>query len=76
MNTLLIFTAIPTVFLVFYRFKAISNQEAQKSSAEWNNIKKSLPSEIPTDRRIQSRMGYGLNGFLLFGANTNSFLDW
>jgi hypothetical protein len=36
----------PTVFLVFYRFKAMSDQEAQKSSAEWNDLKKSLPSDV------------------------------
>jgi hypothetical protein len=28
--------ATPTAFLVFYRFKAMSDQEAKKSSAEWN----------------------------------------
>ena len=38
--------ATPTVFLVFYRFKAMSDQEAQKSSAEWNDLKKSLPSDV------------------------------
>jgi hypothetical protein len=27
-------TTTPTPFLVFYRFKAMSDQEAQKSSAE------------------------------------------
>jgi hypothetical protein len=34
-------SAIPTAFLVFYRFKAMSDQEARKSSAEWNDLKKS-----------------------------------
>jgi hypothetical protein len=38
--------ATPTAFLVFYRFKAMSDQEAQKSSAEWNDLKKSLPSDV------------------------------
>jgi len=39
-------TTTPTPFLVFYRFKAMSDQEAQKSSAEWNDLKKSLPSDV------------------------------
>jgi hypothetical protein len=38
--------ATPTMFLVFYRFKAMSDQEAQKSSAEWNDLKKSLPFDV------------------------------
>jgi hypothetical protein len=38
--------ATPTAFLVFYRFKAMSDQEAQKSSAQWNDLKKSLPSDV------------------------------
>jgi hypothetical protein len=61
--------ATPTAFLVFYRFKAMSDQEAQKSSAEWNDLKKSLPSDV--------RLAGEYNGFLLFEAdNTNSFFDW
>ena len=38
--------ATSTAFLVFYRFKAMSDQEAQKASAEWNDLKKSLPSDV------------------------------
>jgi hypothetical protein len=38
--------ATPTAFLVFYRFKAMSDHEAQKSSAQWNDLKKSLPSDV------------------------------
>lgn len=33
-------TTTTTAFLVFYRFKAMSDQVAQKSSAEWNDLKK------------------------------------
>ena len=70
-------TTTPTVFLVFYRFKAMSDQEAQKSSAEWNDLKKSLPSEVRLAGEYIHAWGTEYNGFLLFEAdNTNSFLDW
>jgi hypothetical protein len=46
MTTTTTTTTTPTPFLVFYRFKAMSDQEAQKSSAEWNDLKKSLPSDV------------------------------
>lgn len=70
-------SATPTVFLVFYRFKAMSDQEAQKSSAEWNDLKKSLPSDVRLTGEYNHAWGTEYNGFLLFEAdNTNSFLDW
>ena len=50
--------ATPTVFLVFYRFKAMSDQEAQKSSAEWNDLKKSLPSDVRLTGEYNHCMGY------------------
>jgi hypothetical protein len=69
--------ATPTAFLVFYRFKAMSDQEAQKSSAEWNDLKKSLPSDVRLAGEYNHAWGTEYNGFLLFEAdNTNSFLDW
>ncbi len=33
-----------TVFLVFYRFKAINKEETLKANDEWNRLKNSLPS--------------------------------
>jgi hypothetical protein len=70
-------TTTPTAFLVFYRFKAMSDQEAQKSSAEWNDLKKSLPSDVRLSGEYNHAWGTEYNGFLLFEAdNTNSFLDW
>jgi hypothetical protein len=69
--------ATPTAFLVFYRFKAMSDQEAQKSSVEWNDLKKSLPSDVRLAGEYNHAWGTEYNGFLLFEAdNTNSFLDW
>jgi hypothetical protein len=35
--------ATPTAFLVFYRFKAMNDQEAQKASAEWGDLKRAYP---------------------------------
>lgn len=32
--------AATTAFLVFYRFKANSDEEAERASAEWNDLKK------------------------------------
>ena len=70
-------TTTPTPFLVFYRFKAMSDQEAQKSSAEWNDLKKSPQSDVRLSGEYNHAWGNGYNGFLLFEAdNTNSFLDW
>jgi hypothetical protein len=70
-------TATPTAFLVFYRFKAMSDQEAQKSSAEWNDLKKSLPSDVRLTGEYIHAWGTEYNGFLLFEAdNSDSFLSW
>jgi hypothetical protein len=67
----------PTAFLVLYRFKAMSDQEAQKSSAEWNDLKKSLPSDVRLAGEYNHAWGTEYNGFLLFEANnSDSFLSW
>jgi hypothetical protein len=69
--------ATPTAFLVFYRFKAMSDQEAQKSSAQWNDLKKSLPSDVRLAGEYIHAWGTEYNGFLLFEAdNSDSFLSW
>jgi hypothetical protein len=55
----------------------MSDQEAQKLSAEWNDLKKSLPSDVRLAGEYNHAWGTEYNGFLLFEAdNTNSFLDW
>ena len=36
----------PATFLVFYLFKAMSKEEAQKANTEWRELKNSLPSGI------------------------------
>ena len=35
-----------TTFLVFYRFKAMTKEEKQKTENEWHQLKNSLPLEI------------------------------
>ena len=37
---------VAATFLVFYRFKAMSKDEAQKANNEWRELKNSLPSGI------------------------------
>ncbi len=35
-----------TGFLVFYRFKAMNKEEAEKAKGEWENLRNGLPSGI------------------------------
>jgi hypothetical protein len=69
--------ATPTGFLVFYRFMAMSPQEAQKASAEWDDLKKSLPSDVRLAGDYIHAWGTEYNGFLIFEADSSdSFLPW
>ena len=34
---------VATTFLVFYRFKTMNTEDAQKANAEWHDVKNSLP---------------------------------
>ena len=66
-----------TGFLVFYRFKAMSKEEAERAKDEWNGIKNSLPSGIELVGEYIHAWGTEYNGFLLFEADSaDSFLDW
>jgi len=70
---------IPNVstFLVFYRFKTMTNEEARKAKDEWNQIRNNLPSTIELVGEYSHAWGTKYNGFLLFEAdNAESFLDW
>jgi hypothetical protein len=59
-----------TAFLVFYRFKAMSKEEAERAKGEWQNLKNGLPSGIEL-------VGEYIHGFLLFESDSaDSFLDW
>jgi hypothetical protein len=68
---------VATAFLVFYRFKAMTKEEAQKANNEWNELKNSLPSGIELIGEYVRAWGTEYNGFLLFEADSaDSFLDW
>jgi hypothetical protein len=64
-------------FLVFYRFKAMSKDEAHKANTEWRELKNSLPSGIELVGEYDHAWGTEYNGFLIFEADSSdSFLDW
>jgi hypothetical protein len=68
-----------TAFLVFYRFKAMSKEQAERAKGEWQNIKikNSLPSGIELVGEYIHEWGIEYNGLLLFDADSaDSFLDW
>ena len=69
--------ATPTALLVFCKFKAMSDQEAQKTSAEWGGLKKSLPSDVRLAGEYIPAWGTEHNGFLIFEADSSdSFFTW
>jgi hypothetical protein len=66
-----------TTFLVFYRFKAMSEQEIDRAKDQWSELKNSLPSGIELVGEYIHAWGTEYNGFLLFEADSaDLFLDW
>lgn len=66
-----------TTFLVFYKFKSMSKEEAKKANAQWNDIKKVLPSGVKLVGEYNHAWGTEYNGFLLFDAGSgDAFLNW
>ncbi len=64
-------------FLVFYRFKAMNEEETKRAKDEWNGFKNNLPSGIELLGEYVRAWGTEYNGFLLFEAETaDIFLDW
>ena len=64
-------------FLVFYRFKTMTPEEAKKANVQWREMKKSLPQGIELMGEYSHAWGTEYNGFLLFEADTSdSFFDW
>jgi hypothetical protein len=55
---------VATAFLVFYRFKAMTKEEAQKANNKWNELKNSLPSGIELIGEYTHAWGTEYNGFL------------
>lgn len=46
-----------TGFLVFYRFKTMSKEEAERAKDEWHSLKNGLPSGIELVRGVYTCMG-------------------
>ena len=63
---------VATTFLVFYRFKTMSNDDAQKANTEWHELKNSLPSGIELVGEYDHAWGIEYNGFLLFESDSAS----
>jgi hypothetical protein len=64
-------------FLVFYRFKAMNEEETKRAKDEWNGFKNNLPSGIELLGEYIRAWGTEYNGFLLFeGDSADSFFDW
>jgi hypothetical protein len=66
-----------TAFLVFYQFKAMNKDEAEKANREWSELKKSLPSGLTLSGEYNHAWGTEYNGFLIFEVdNSDMFLNW
>ena len=68
---------MPATFLVFYRFRSMSPEDAKRSSQEWKELKNSLPSGIELMGEYDHAWGTEYNGFLIFESESSDlFLDW
>jgi hypothetical protein len=66
-----------TGFLVFYRFKTMSKEEAERAKDNWHSLKNRLPAGIELVGEYTHAWGTEYNGFLLFESESaDSFLDW
>ena len=66
-----------TTFLVFYRFKSMSSDEASKAKSEWSDLRNDLPAGIELIGEYDHAWGTEYNGFLIFESETSdAFLDW
>lgn len=64
-------------FLVFYKYKSMTKEEAQKASQQWRELKNGLPEDVELIGEYNHAWGTEYNGFLLFEAqNSDSFLNW
>ena len=64
-------------FLVFYKFKSMTKDEAQKAAKDWREMRNSLPEDVELIGEYNHAWGTEYNGFLLFEAQkADSFLDW
>jgi hypothetical protein len=66
-----------TTFLVFYKYKSMTKEEAQKAAQQWRDLKGGLPGDVELIGEYNHAWGTEYNGFLLFEAEkADSFLGW
>ncbi len=64
-------------FLVFYKIRALSNQEKEDAKREWEEFKAKLPADIQIIGEYEHAWGSVYNGvFILETDNMSSFLNW
>jgi hypothetical protein len=64
-------------FLVFYQFKSMSDEEAERAKKEWESTKSNIPSGIELVGEYDHAWGTEYNGFLLFhSVDADTFLRW
>jgi len=64
-------------FLVFYKYKSMTKEEAQKAGQQWRELRNGLPGDVELIGEYNHAWGTEYNGFLLFEAEkADSFLDW
>ena len=68
---------MPWVFLVFFKFKEMDNEEADKARKRWNAFKKQFPAGIKLLGEYDHALGTGYNGFILLESrSSDDFLNW
>lgn len=66
-----------TSFLVFYKYRSMTKEEAEKAATEWHNLKSGLPEDVELIGEYSHAWGTEYNGFLIFEAEkADSFLNW
>jgi hypothetical protein len=70
-------TDMAATFLVFYKYKSMTKEEAQKAVQQWRELRNGLPGDVELIGEYNHAWGTEYNGFLLFEAEiADSFLDW
>ncbi len=64
-------------FLVFFKYKSMNKEDAQRAAGQWREMKGTLPTDVELIAEYDHAWGTEYNGFLLFEAEkADSFLDW
>lgn len=66
-----------TAFLVFYKYKSMTKEEAERATKQWHELKSGLPEDVELIGEYDHAWGTEYNGFLIFEAEkSDSFLNW